>query len=233
MRFGFGGFGGGFGRGYGFTVGDLTGAGRRRGYQGRDDIDRTSIAVMAASNGWQVTDRLPGDEYGNLLDINGGPFAPGLWNAVPPIVLGRAGYWDFVACTVSAMTRAREWRMNAATIMTLPGPVPPVHVYPESWRASVTSVVPEVHLESSVFNDRFSVFAQQPSAVYHVLSPRAMQLLIDLPPFDEVWTRGRLLCIARIDPHNVEALDTHLRVLTTIAGDMPSSAWEPQLPETD
>jgi len=223
---GFGGFGGGYGRRRGRYRGGAWG--EMPQFRGRDDIDPRSIAVMAQSNNWAIYDALPRMADGSAIDISGGPFAPGQWVPYPPIVAGIAGRWSFLAFTVSAETRGGNTQAYAVTLMTMPGPLPYVHIYPETWRASATSVTHEVNLEYGEFNDRYAVFSKSPETVYSVLSPRTMQQLLNLPPLDEIWTAGPNVCLARIDQHNIETLDTHLRVLTCAAGDMPSSAWEPR-----
>lgn len=227
FRGGYGGFGGGYGgrrgRGYG-----RSGWGDTPEFRGRDDIDPRSIAIMAQSNNWTIYDALPTMADGSPVDIAGGPFAPGKWAAYPPIVAGIAGRWAFLAFTVSAQTRGGNMQAYAVTLMTMPGPLPYVHIYPETWRATATSVTQEVNLEYGEFNDRYAVFSKSPETVYSVLSPRTMQQLLELPPLDEIWTAGPNLCLARIDPHNIDTLDAHLRILTHAAGDMPSSAWEPR-----
>lgn len=191
-----------------------------------DDEARTTLQQMAELNGWSVLAAMPTYDDGTGLDLRGGPFAPGRWSASPPIVQGRAGYWAFWAMTVTAMTRGSQWRPYALTFLRLDGAVPYVHVYPEAWRASVTSVTAEVHLESGIFNDRFATFADDPRTVYGLLNPRTMQMLLDSPPVDEIWTAGEFICIARVDPHHGEALGEHLNLLTSIAGGIPSSLFE-------
>lgn len=194
-------------------------------FQARTD-GRTALTAMASSNGWSLLEAMPRYDDGTAIDLSGGPFAPGRYSPIPPIVHGRAGYWTFWATSVSAMSRGAQWRPYALTFMQLGGSVPYLHVYPESWRASVTSLTPEVHLESGHFNDRFATFADDPRTVYGVLNPRAMQVLLDLPPVDELWTAGRFLCVSRVDPHHAEALGAHLHLLTTIAGGIPSSLFD-------
>lgn len=191
-----------------------------------DSSPRTSLSHMAEVNGWAQLGGLPTYEDGTALDLSGGPFAPRQWNVVPPVVEGRAGHWAFWASTVTAMTRGASVRPYALTIMQIGGVVPYVHVYPEAWRASITSVTPEVHLESGLFNDRFATFADDPQTVYGLLNPRAMQLLLDSPPVDEIWTADQFVCIARVDPHHAEALGAHLNLLTSIVGGIPSSLYE-------
>lgn len=217
---------------FGFGVG-----GRRRGmgsygnnmpqFRGRDERDTTSIAAMAEANGWTVADGIPTMSDGSPFELSGGPIAGEQWRPQPPVVSGTAGYWPFLAMTAGVRTRSGSWNSYAITAMRMPGRLPAVHIYPESWRATVTSVTQEVNLEFGEFNDRYSVFSATPQAVYAVLSPRTMQLLLTMPPFDEIWTAGPNLCVARIDSHNVDALNTHLQVLTTAAKDMPSSMWDP------
>lgn len=213
------------------------GGGRRRGvggygnsmpqFSGREERDMTSIATMAAANGWTVGDGIPTMADGSRIELAGGPIAGEQWRPQPPIVTGTAGYWPFVAMTAGVRTRSGSWTSYAVTAMMMPGRLPAVHIYPESWRATVTSMTPEINLEFGEFNDRYSVFSANPQAVYAVLSPRTMALLLTLPPFDEIWTAGPNLCVARIDPHNVNTLNTHLQMLTTAAKDMPSSMWDP------
>lgn len=194
-----------------------------------DHQQHTPIGLMAEQNGWQILPQMPAYDDGTSIDLSGGPFAPGSWRPEPPVIAGQAGYWPFWALTVTARTRADAWRPYAVTFMQLGGVLPYVHVYPESWRASVTSVVPEVHLESGEFNDRYSVFAKDAQTVYGLLNPRAMQALIEAPPFDEIWTAGQFVCICRVDPHHAEALGAHLSLLTSIAGGVPSSLYERDL----
>lgn len=223
------GFGGGYGGGYGGgwnRKGRWGAGGDAPQFGSRDDLDSRSIALMAQSNNWPVYDALPTLADGSLIDISGGPFAPNQWQASPPIVSGVAGRWSFLAFTVAAQTRGANWQEYAVTLMTMPGPLPYVHIYPETWRASATSVSQEVHLEYGEFNARYAVFSKSPETVYSVLSPRTMEQLLELPPLDEIWTCGPNVCLARIDRHNIETLDTHLQILTRAAGDMPSSAWE-------
>lgn len=186
----------------------------------------TSLAQMAQSNGWSLLQEMPRYEDDTPLDLSGGPFAPNRYTPMPPIVQGQAGYWTFWALSVNAMSRGAQWRPYALTFMQLAGVVPHVHVYPESWRASITSVTPEIHLESGLFNDRFATFANDPQTVYGLLNPRTMQMLLDSPPVDEIWTRGQFVCISRIDSHNGETLGAHLNLLTSIAGGIPSSLFE-------
>ena len=191
-----------------------------------DRSGRLPIEVMAQQNGWPLQPDLPYYEDGSPIDLSGGPFAPQQWRPNPPVVHGRAGYWSFWALTVTARTRGNAWRPYALTFLQAGGELPYVHVYPESWRASITSVVPEVHLESSDFNDRYAVFAKDAQTVYGLLNPRAMQQLLQAPPLDEIWTAGQFVCIARVDPHHSAALATHLDLLTGIAGGIPSSLYE-------
>lgn len=186
----------------------------------------TPLAQMAHSNGWSLLQSMPTYEDGTDLDLSGGPFAVGRYHPIPPIVQGQAGYWTFWALSVSAMTRGAQWRSYALTFMQLGGAVPFVHVYPEAWRASITSVTQEVHLESGAFNDRFATFAKDAQTVYGLLNPRTMQLLLDSPPVDEIWTAGQFVCISRIDAHHGEALGAHLNLLTSIAVGVPSSLFE-------
>lgn len=193
---------------------------------GMSTVGRTSLMDMARANSWSVLKRMPAYEDGTPLDLSGGPFAPGHYAAVPPIVQGQAGYWRFWATSVEAMSRGAERRLYALTFMQLGGAVPHVHVYPESWRASITSVTPEVHLESGQFNDAFATFASDPRAVYGLLNPRTMQLMLQSPPIDEIWTAGQFVCVSRIDAHHGEALGAHLNLLTSIAGGIPSSLFE-------
>lgn len=195
--------------------------------------DPGSLVAMAQSNQWPLAHDLPALPDGRPVDISGGPFAPGRWRVAPPVALGRAGHWPFFATNIAAMTRAGEWATYAVTAIMLPGPLPYVHCYPESWRASATSVVPEVHLEYGEFNHRFATFAKDPRTAYAVLSPRTMQALVDTPPLDELWTAGPQVCLARLDGHAATTLDAHLRLLTVCAGDMASSAWEPPAPPRD
>lgn len=193
----------------------------------RDEaLGGTSLETIARTNGWSLLPVMPAYEDGTALDLSGGPFAPGQYTPAPPIVQGRAGYWTFWASTVNAMTRGAQLRPYALTFMQLGGAVPYVHVYPEAWRASITSVTPEVNLESGLFNDRFATFADDPRTVYGLLSPRTMQLLLDSPPVDEVWTAGQFVCVSRIDAHSGETLGAHLNLLTSIAGGIPSSLFE-------
>lgn len=187
---------------------------------------RTPIEQMAAQNGWAVLPKMPSYDDGSHLDLSGGPFAPQQWHPASDVVRGQAGYWPFWALTVTARTRGDAWRPYALTFMQLGGLLPYVHVYPESFRASITSVTPEVNLESGEFNDRFAVFAKDAQTVYGLLNPRAMQALIEARPVDELWTAGQFLCISRVDPHSAEALGEHLTLLTTIAGGVPSSLYE-------
>ncbi len=228
--------------GPGFSVGRGPRYGRRRrgaNWGSRYDVDQsnvphyrqdrhatTSLSEMARSNNWQLLQTMPAYDDGSALDLSGGPFAPGRYTPIPPIVQGQAGYWVFWAATVRAMTRGAQMRPYALTFMQLSGLVPYVHVYPESWRASITSVTPEVHLESGLFNDRFATFSDDPQSVYALLNPRAMQMLIDSPPIDEIWTAGQFVCISRVDPHHGEALGAHLTLLTAIAGGIPTSLFE-------
>lgn len=186
----------------------------------------TPLEAMAAANGWRAASHWPVAANGAPVPISGGPFAPERFHPMPPVVTGQAGYWPFVAATVQAMTRAGEYRPYAVTAMQFPGELPYVHIYPESWRATATSVTAEVHLESGEFNDRFSVFSDSPRTVYQLISPRAMRYLIEQPPLDELWTSGNSLCVSRVDPHSAEVLGAHLTTLTTLAGDIPSSAWD-------
>lgn len=230
---GFGGFGGGRyrrrhrRRGFGFSYGGYGGGhGEANVPEYRPErVYRTPIEEMAKQNGWQLGP-MPSYEDGSAIDLSGGPFAPGYWHPNEPVVHGQAGYWPFWALTVRAMTRAGEWRHYAVTFMQLAGVLPYVHVYPESWRASVTSVVPEVDLESGEFNDRFSTFAKDAQTVYGLLNPRAMQAMIESPPLDELWTAGQFVCLCRVDGHNAETLGAHLNLLTAIAGGVPSSLYE-------
>ncbi len=185
------------------------------------------IDVMAITNRWQVVDALPTGADSRPLTFDGGAFAPGQYEPSGPVVLGQAGYWNFVACTIIATTRGGDRRPYALTAMQFPGVLPYVHIYPESWRASATSLSPEVHLESGEFNDKYSVFSDSARTVYQLISPRSMRYLIGQPPLDELWTAGQSLCICRVDPHNAAVLGAHLSTLTTLAGDIPSSAWDP------
>ncbi|WP_106850202.1 DUF3137 domain-containing protein [Blastococcus sp. Marseille-P5729] len=187
---------------------------------------RTPIEQMAAQNGWAVLHQMPAYDDGSPIDLSGGPFAPGHWHPGADVVHGQAGYWHFWALTVTARTRGDNWRPYAVTFMQVGGVLPYVHVYPEGWRASLTSVMPEVHLESGEFNDRFATFARDAQTAYGLLNPRAMQTLIDSPPLDEIWTAGQFVCAARVDPHCAETLGAHLTLLTTIAGGVPSSLYE-------
>ncbi|WP_153504418.1 DUF3137 domain-containing protein [Cumulibacter manganitolerans] len=191
-----------------------------------DRAGRLPIEAMAQHNGWELSPEMPRYDDGTPIDLSGGPLAPQQWRPNPPIVHGQAGYWHFWALTVTARTRGDAWRPYAVTFLQVAGLLPYVHVYSESWRASVTSVMPEVDLESGEFNDRYAVFAKDAQTVYGLLNPRAMQQLLDAPPLDEVWTAGQFVCIARVDPHHSAALAAHLDLLTGIAGGIPSSLFE-------
>lgn len=210
------------GRGYG---------GGQSGYSQMPEFAKQSygppIEEMARTNGWQLTNALPTEADGQPMRFDGGAFAPEQYWLSGPVVLGQAGYWNFLACTIVARTRGGDQRPYALTAMQFPGALPYVHIYPESWRATVSSLTPEVNLESGEFNDRYSVFSDSARTVYQLISPRAMRYLIEQPPFDEIWTAGRWLCICRVDSHNADVLGAHLSTLTTLAGDIPSSAWDP------
>lgn len=194
--------------------------------------DAEALTQMAVANGWVVADQLPVRGDGSQLVIAGGPLGPPQvgWQVAGPVIVGRAGYWPFVAVTANVLTRAAAYQPYALTALGLPGPLAAVHVYPERRRSQLTAVMPEVDLESGAFNDHFAVFSHDRRTAYGVLSPRTMQALLTAsagrPDLDELWTWHDQLCIARIDGHGPAVLDTHLRLLTACAGDLPTSLWD-------
>lgn len=196
-----------------------------RGHQ-----DDGSLVAMAQANNWRIDSALPTMADGTRIDISGGPFVTGFWQSTAPVVVAQAGYWPFVAFTATTRTRGGDQAAYAVTAMAMPGPMPYVHCYPESWRARATSVTPEVDLESGQFNDAFAVFAQDARTAYSVLSPRTMEAFVHSPPVDELWTAGSQLCLCRIDPHSAATLNAHLQLLTRCAADIPTSTWEPRGP---
>lgn len=208
----------------------------RRGYREATYGDPGAMSAMAQANGWNVGSELPPEADGRPARLAGGPLGPpGVdWRTAGPVVLGRAGWWPFIATTALARSRANQLLPYAVTALRMAGRLAPVHVYPERWRAQLTAVMPEVNLESGAFNDHLAVFSPDRRTAYGVLSPRTMEYLLEAERggwlHDELWTWENYLCVARADGHTPHILDLHLRLLTVCAGDLPTSLWDPATP---
>lgn len=197
-------------------------AGPRRGWWQRlvagpvdsaTGLQCSGLAPAAERRGWPMLE----------VDLTLGPLlaeAP-LWltaeHRAAPVLRGRSGTWDVLACEVRYLMPRGELSMAqyAVTALPVPLPLPVLRISPRRFLNHATSGLLLVPTGAPDFDGRWRVLASQDSPeVRGVIGPDLQAALLAGPDIDEVWTAAGHLAASRADGHHDVLIDQHASLLS-------------------
>jgi len=134
-----------------------------------------------------------------------------------PVVRGRSGTWDMLACEVRYLMPRGELSLAqyAVTALPVPLPLPALRISPRRFLSHATAGLLVVSTGAEDFDSRWRVLASQDSPeVRGLIGPELQATLLDGPDVDEVWTAAGHLAASRADGHHDALIDQHTSLLT-------------------
>lgn len=173
----------------------------------------SGLAAAAEHRGWSMLDEDP--TLAPLLAD--APLRLTAEHRAAPVLRGRSGTWDALACEVRYLMPRGELSLAqyAVTALPVPLPLPLLRISPRRFLNHATSGLLLVPTGAEAFDGRWRVLASQDSPELRgVIGPDLQATLLDSPDVDEVWTAAGHLAASRADGHHDALIDVHLNLLS-------------------
>lgn len=173
----------------------------------------SGLAAAAERRGWPVQDE------DRTLDglLAGAPLRLTAEHRAAPVLRGRAGTWDLVACDVRYLMPRGDLSPAQYAVTAVPVllPLPPIRIAPRRFLAHDSAGLLVVPTGEPDFDRRWRVLAAQDTPeVRALIGPDLQAVLLDGPDIDEVWTAAGYLAASRADGHHDALLDAQAVLLT-------------------
>lgn len=173
----------------------------------------SGLADAAERRGWPLQDQDP--TLAPLLA--GAPLRLTAEHRAAPVLRGRVGTWDLLACDVRYVMPRGELSpaQYAVTALPVPIPLPVLRISPRRFLSHGTAGLLLVPTGEADFDARWRVLAEQDTPeVRGLIGPDLQAALLDGPDVDELWTAAGHLAASRADGHHEVLLDLHASLLT-------------------
>lgn len=171
-----------------------------------------ALAAGAERRGWALLEEDPA--LAGLLA--GAPLRLTAEHRAAPVVRGRAGTWDVVACEVRYLMPRGDlsYPQYAVTALPVPLPLPVLRIAPRRFLSHGGAGLLVVPTGDEEFDGRWRVLAGQDTPEVRGLVGAELQAaLLAGPDVDELWTADGHLAVSRAGGYHDALLDEHTALL--------------------